>query len=219
MPNVRADSKPSTGSNASVPTSCIAFEGHRCLATGDLAEVARKVKGAMDNPEHGPILIFDADSSRQIEIDFRGSVQEVLERLAPIQPIDTPSSPALERRGPGRPRLGVVGREVTLLPRHWEWLDGQPGGASVALRKLVEEARRANRGKDRARESQESVYRFMSAMAGDLPGFEEALRAFYRGNKEGVAELTRSWPDDVRNHVQRLAATACHDAAEAEKEV
>lgn len=169
----------------------------------------------MDNPEHGPILVFDAVSSRQIEIDFRGTVQEVLERLGPIQPTDTPSSSVPERRGPGRPRLGVVGREVTLLPRHWEWLDGQPGGASVAIRKLVEEARRANRGKDRARESQESVYRFMSAMAGDLPGFEEALRAFYRGNKERVDELIRTWPADIRDQVQRLIVTAYHDDAEA----
>jgi uncharacterized protein len=213
MKNATAESEATIGSIASVQKSWIAFEGHRCLATGDLLEVARKAKEAMDNPGHGPVLVFDAITSSQIEIDFRGSVEEVVERLAPLQQSDTPSLAAPERRGPGRPRLGVVGREVTLLPRHWEWLDGQPGGASVALRKLVEAARRSNRGKDLARQSSDAVYRFMSVMGGDLPGFEEALRAFYRGNQELVKELIRSWPTDIREHLQKLLATADRDAS------
>ncbi|MFY0534142.1 DUF2239 family protein [Nannocystis pusilla] len=33
------------------------------------------------------------------------------------------------RTGPGRPKLGVVSREVSLLPRHWEWLERQPSGS------------------------------------------------------------------------------------------
>src|ERR1043165_2680260 len=97
-------------------------------------------------------------------------------------------------RGRGRPKLGVVAREVTLLPRHWEWLNGQPGGASVALRKLVEEAKRASHGKDRARQSQEAVHRFMYVVAGNLPGFEEASRAFYAGNQERFNAMVESWP-------------------------
>jgi hypothetical protein len=102
------------------------------------------------------------------------------------------------------------------LPRHWEWLDEQPGGASVALRKLVEEARRSNREKDIARRSQDAVYRFMSEMGGDLPGFEEALRAFYRGDQRRVEELIRPWPADVRKHLQRLLATAYKDGLKSE---
>ena len=101
--------------------------------------------------------------------------------------------------------MGVVAREVTLLPRHWEWLSGQPGGASVALRKLVEEAGRANVGRDRARRAQEAAYRFMSAMAGDLPGFEEATRAFFAGDTTRFAELTEPWPIDIRDHARGMA--------------
>jgi len=194
--------------NNSALAGCIAFEGQCCLASGQLPEVAIKIMEVMHNPQHGPTLIFDAVTSQPIEIDFRGNAQQVLDRLAPTPPAEMPSAPSQERRGPGRPKLGVVGREVTLLPRHWEWLDGQPGGASVASRKLVEEARGSNQAKDLARQSQDSVYRFMSVMAGNLPGFEEALRGFYRGNHQRVEELICSWPADIRDHVRRLIAAA-----------
>ena len=202
-------------SNVAATAGLIAFEGPRCLASGDLAEIVGKVKAAMNNPKHLPVLIFDASSSRQVEIDFRGSVQAVLERLGDYSASGQPRVPGQNRRGPGRPKLGVVGREVTLLPRHWDWLDAQPGGASVALRKLVEEARRSNKEKDRARQSQDAVYRFMSVMAGDLPGFEEALRAFYRGNKETMEDIIRPWPADIRDQIRKLVATADRDHAAA----
>src|SRR3954468_17816734 len=159
-----------------------AFEGSRRIASGDLAQVALKTKEVIDRGEQAPVLIFDDVTSEQIEVDFRGTPEEVLKRLAGATEV-TPTHPAGEaRRGPGRPRLGVVAREVTLLPRHWDWLNGQPGGASVALRKLVEQARRENEGKDRARRAREATYRFMSAMAGNLPGFEEASRALFAGD-------------------------------------
>ena len=115
-------------------------------------------------------------------------------------------------RRPGRPKLGVVAREVTLLPRHWEWLNSQPGGASVALRKLVEEARRANSGKDRLRRAQEAAYRFMSTMAGNEPGFEEAARALFAGRQEPFEALVRGWPKDVREHAKKLAAGVWQEA-------
>src|SRR3984957_11907417 len=103
-------------------------------------------------------------------------------------------------RGRGRPKLGVVAREVTLLPRHWEWLATQPGGASVALRKLVEEARRTHADKDKIRKAQERAYHFMSAMAGDLPGFEEATRALFADNRSKFKETIGTWPVDVHDH-------------------
>lgn len=179
--------------------SCTVFEGTNRIASGPLPEAALAAKQAVDKEHWLPILIFDDETSEPIEIDFRGTPEEVALRLQP-----PPAEP--EPRRPGRPRLGVVAREVTLLPRHWEWLNQQPGGASVALRKLVEEARRANEGKDRLRQAQDAAYRFMSAMAGNERGFEEALRALFAGKADLFAAHTAEWPPDVRDHAAKLAA-------------
>ena len=199
--------------------SCTAFEGHRCVASGNLLKVAGEVKEVIDQDERAAILIFDDDTSELVEVDFRGSVEDVLTRLATLATVrktDDKSSDKGQRSrpGPGRPKLGVVSREVTLLPRHWEWLNTQPGGASVALRKLVEEARRTNSGKDKVRHSQEATYRFMSAMAGNFPGFEEASRALFAGDSGRFNDLIDSWPIDIRNHTQKLAGPAFQNREE-----
>lgn len=193
-----------------------AFADQNAVASGELAHVVRATKEFIDRGSHAQILIFSDETSQQIEVDFRGTLVEVLERAA-VQYGDAPASgSASEKRGPGRPKLGVVSREVTLLPRHWEWLDSQPGGASVALRRLVEAARRVNQGKDRARRSQDAVYRFMTAMAGDFPGFEEALRAFYTGREERLMEIITPWPPSIRDQVKKLVANATRDKSAAE---
>jgi uncharacterized protein len=197
-------SNPSTCS----PSTCSAFDHQRLIASGPLAEVVRAAKQALDEGAQGPLLIFDDHSSRQIEIDFRGTTSQVLGRL----PQDE-AAPQPVARGPGRPKLGVMPREVTLLPRHWDWLSSQPGGASAVLRRLVEQAMRHHGAKDRARLAQESVDRFMLAMTGDLSQHEEALRAFYRHERGRFITLTEPWPRDVRDHLRRLAATAWDDMA------
>jgi hypothetical protein len=102
----------------------------------------------------------------------------------------------------------VIPREVTLLPRHWDWLNSQPGGASVALRKLVEHALRANKDVDRFREAKESAYRFMQALAGDERGFEDATRALFANDLEALRKRIRRWPADVRAHASKLAQAA-----------
>ena len=185
---------------------CTAFEGHRCIASGELIEVARKVKEVIDRGEKEPILIFGDSDSEIVEIDFRGTVDDVVAKLekpaADAAPAEVKETAP---RGPGRPKLGVVSREVTLLPRHWDWLNSQPGGASVTLRKLVEEARRVNSGRDTVRQAQETTYRFMQAMAGDLPGFEEATRSLDACGRERFNSLINAWPPDIREHVQKLA--------------
>lgn len=187
-------------------TYCTAFEESHCIASGPLSEVAVQVKLLADQNRQKTILIFDDLSSDLIELDLRGSSSEVLQRLeAPEQAAPAPDETP---RGPGRPRLGVVAREVTLLPRHWQWLGSQPGGASVALRKLVEEARRSHEGKDRVRRSQEAGYRFLSAIAGHQAGFEEASRALFAGDALRFDSLTSSWPPDVRRHAVKLLAPA-----------
>jgi len=177
---------------------CTAFEGSRLIASGTRTEVALKVKEVLDRGEQAPVVIFDDESSRVVELDLRGTPEDVLSRLE--QPVEEPP------RRPGRPRLGVVAREVTLLPRHWEWLSSQPGGASVAIRKLVEQASRANQSQDRIRIVRESAYRFMSAIAGNEPGFEEATRALFAGNRERFEQEIAVWPPDVRDHARRLTS-------------
>lgn len=181
--------------------SCTAFDRHTLIASGALAEVVRAVKRVLDkDPKRMPVILDDA-TGQPVEIDFRGSADEVLARLQPVAEGDAP-------RGAGRPRLGVVAREVTLLPRHWYWLNSQPGGASVTLRKLVEEARRNVSAKDRARLAGEAADRFMRVVGGDLAGYEEASRALWRGDREAFNRHTRGWPKDVREHARRLAAIA-----------
>ena len=146
-------------------------------------------------------MVLDAVSSVPMEIDLRGTPDEVIARLAG----EAEDPAAAKPSSPGRPKLGVVAREVTLLPRHWEWLSEQPGGASVTLRRLVEEARRSTTGESRRRRAQEACYRFMSIMAGDEPGYEEALRALYAGDARRFDGQTEAWPPDVRDHARRLA--------------
>ncbi|MCX5571647.1 MULTISPECIES: DUF2239 family protein [Kaistia] len=191
---------------------CTAFQGLRRIASGLLPDVALKSKEAVDQGGE-PVLLFDDDTSRLIEVDFRGSAGEVLARLTDDRPV-APKAPVetAPPRGPGRPKLGVVAREVTLLPRHWEWLGSQPGGASVALRKLVDEARRSGEGRDRARRAQEATQRFMTAMAGDQPGYEEASRALFAGDRERFRQMTAAWPVDIRDHAGKLAGPAFEDA-------
>ncbi|RAO74450.1 DUF2239 family protein [Dyella jiangningensis] len=186
---------------------CIAFDGHRRIASGTLAQVALAAKHAVDRGAAGPVLIFDNGTGRQVDVDFRGSDAEVVARLPATEEAEAPVA-----RGPGRPKLGVVAREVTLLPRHWDWLSEQAGGASATLRRLVEEARRTNGGCDRHRQAGEALDRFMLAMAGDLPHYEEASRAFWRKERERFSELTDAWPADVREHVRHLANRTWDDA-------
>ena len=180
-----------------------AFVGPKRLASGPLADVALAIKKSTKPAGHQPILIFDDQSGRSVDIDLRGTDEEVLARL-PLS-TSTAEPAASEPRGRGRPKLGVVAREVTLLPRHWDWLASQPGGASVALRKLVEEARRANGDRDRHRAARDAAYHFMSAMAGNFKGFEEASRALFADDRRRFGELIAAWPDDIRDHVIALA--------------
>ena len=185
-----------------------AFMGQRLLAAGPLAEVALAVMNATRRPAAPPIVIFSDSNGRPIDLDLRGTEREIIARLP--QPAPTPETAAdettaTEPRGRGRPKLGVVAREVTLLPRHWEWLGAQPGGASVALRKLVDEARRANGDADRARAARDAAYHFMSVMAGNLAGFEEASRALFADDRRRFVGLVAGWPDDIRDHVVKLA--------------
>jgi hypothetical protein len=174
------------------------FVGSKQLVSGPLDQVALAAKKALDRGTSQPVLIYNDSTGRSIDIDSRGSDAEILARLS------QPAPPSLPR-GRGRPKLGVVAREVTLLPRHWQWLSSQPGGASVAIRKLVETARRANQDSDQRRLMQEAAYHFMSAMAGNLANFDEASRALFADDIARFRSLIVDWPTDVREHAVKLA--------------
>ena len=175
-----------------------AFAGETQIAAGPLEEMLPQVKRWVDQSENSMVLVFADQTGEQEDFDLRGTLDEVILRALP----------ARQPAGPGRPKLGVVSREITLLPRHWAWLEQQPNGASAALRRLVEQARSHEPGHQRARLAMDAANRFMSAMAGDLPGYEEATRALYASKGAQFEALIQDWPRDIRVHVQKVA----HDA-------
>ena len=171
-----------------------AFVGTNLLESGTLDEVLAALKSRFDHDAGTLFLTFEDHTGRQVDFDLRGTLADVRARYRP--------APA--RVGPGRPKLGVIAREVSLLPRHWEWLEQQPNGASGAIRRLVDDARKRNPDEQQARSAIEAAGRFLSAMAGDLPGYEEASRALYARDKKRFHELTREWPRDIRLHAHHL---------------
>jgi hypothetical protein len=175
-----------------------AFAGSKKIASGSLEDVAAAVALASARSD-ATVLVFSDDSGAQVDLDLRGTEADVRARHRPAPPAE--AAP----RGRGRPRLGVVAREVTLLPDQWEWLAAQPGGASVALRKLVLEARRAGTLRDRMRRAQERSYKVMVALAGDRPGFEAASRALFAGDLDAFRAGVARWPRDIRDHLLQLA--------------
>jgi uncharacterized protein len=180
-----------------------AFAGERMIGAGELEGMLPQVKRWVDHSENPMVLIFEDQTGRQVDFALEGTLEEVLMRALPAR---LPS-------GPGRPKLGVVSREVTLLPRHWAWLEEQPNGASAALRRLVDQARSNDTGQQRARVAKDATYRVMSAIAGDLPGYEEANRALYAGKREPFEELIEGWPSDIRVHLQKMAQDAFQEVA------
>ncbi len=191
-----------------VDTRCTAFLDDRRIAAGELRHVALRAQLALEAQPQGQLLIFDDADARLIDLDLRGSAAEIVQQLNRGEVPTASEAQAPVKRGRGRPKLGVVAREVTLLPRHWQWLNAQPGGASVALRKLVDAARREHAAGDLRRAAQERAYRFLSAMGGDRPGFEEATRALFARDSAAFEARIAAWPDDVREHATMLAADA-----------
>ena len=180
----------------------VAFHDRRRLALGSPPEIARMLAGNPDAVRGGQVLVLDAVTGEPVDLDLRGTPDEAAARAAAACGAAT-RAPAAR---PGRPRLGVVSREITLLPRHWDWLNAQPGGASVTLRRLVDAARRDTQTNERVRRTQDRAYRFMSAVAGDLPGFEEAARALYAWDLARLWERTSDWPRDVLDQLREMIA-------------
>lgn len=180
---------------------CTAFDGDALLARGPLGEVALAVRRRLAESPEARLLTFDDADATVVDLDLRGSEAEILARYG--------TSPKQR----GRPKLGVVAREITLLPRHWDWLAAQPGGASQALRRLIDEARRGDHGETQARVARDNAYRFSAAMAGDRPGFEEAMRALFAGDEARFADCAAGWPADIRTYAQELAWSGAREAS------
>lgn len=191
------------------PKRCTAFKGTEILADGRLLDVALKVKALTEHTPDVSVLTFDDSTGQIIDLDLHGTLHEISDRYSPSKetsdyPLGDDKEPD-NGRGRGRPRLGVVSREVTLLPRHWEWLSAQSGGASQALRRLVDEARKKDGGRTNKRERIEAAYSFMSSMAGNMTGFEEATRALFSGDRDRFEDIASQWPEDVARYVGKLA--------------
>lgn len=192
---------------------CTAFHGERIVASGEITAILPAIRAAHRADPSARLLVFEDDTGRLIDVDLREEADQARPHPGAGQAAETSRHRAGAPRAAGRPRLGVVAREVTLLPRHWEWLNRQPGGASVALRKLVDEARKTHGGRDRVRQAQEATYQFLLAIGGDLPGYEEALRALFAGRQDRFNELLEPWPADVRDHALRIARAAFSTAS------
>ncbi|TDQ66561.1 hypothetical protein ATL17_0559 [Maritalea mobilis] len=182
---------------------CAAFVGSHLVASGPFAEVVHEVKRHHDENPNDMILIFDHKESRPIEVDLRGSMEDVYARLEQQK---KPLPPKAKVKKPGRPKLGVVSKEVTLLPKHWEWLTQQRGGASVTLRRLVGEAMKAADPMAAQRSAQQSTYRLMTAVAGDMPNYEDAIRALFAAEEDEFVNIIADWPKGLREHIMQISA-------------
>jgi hypothetical protein len=195
------------------PPAYVAFEGDRRIGAGSFRAVARAAKVALDRRRGASILIFGSSTGGPVDIDWREALAGMEARSEPAGA--SANVRASAPRGPGRPKLGVVAREVTLLPRHWEWLAQQPGGASVALRSLVDDAHRSGEGGDGIRQAHYAACRFMSAMAGNRPHYEQAIRALFANEPARFKQLIAAWPADVRDFALKLAEAAFRRKSEA----
>lgn len=186
------------------PVRCTAFIGPRLLASGAPGDVAIAVKKALERETRDPVVIFDDATGRQVDFDLRGSDEEIAARLKDLNAPEQVNA----TRSPGRPKLGVISREVTLLPRHWDWLSQQRGGASAELRRLVDAARKADEPLQAARQAQQAADLFMMAMLGNEANYESAARALYAADRDLFHELSEPWPADLRDHARSLAEPA-----------
>ncbi len=171
-----------------------AFHQQKRISHGNLETMLLETKAYLESVNQHQILIFADQTGKQIDFDFSGSPTEVLARVMPTQ-----------QSGRGRPKLGVTSREVSLLPRHWEWLEAQPSGASATLRRLIDTARKSST--ELERQTIEAVGKFMTSMAGNLPNYEEATRALYGKDWAHLKTLIQPWGTDLQSYILERLAT------------
>jgi hypothetical protein len=173
-----------------------AFIGTSRVAEGPLEDVIRSVK---TRPAYEQVLLLETTTCQRKDLDWRGSVESVVAQLVPVPP-DGVSEPTPAKRG--RPRLGVISKEITLLPRHWDWLASQSGGASATLRRLIDQARKNIDPEQQIKQQQARIFKFITIFAEQLPDFEEATRALYRKDSAQLDHSMRHWPSDIQDFVR-----------------
>lgn len=177
------------------------FDGFKMISQGSLEEIAIAAKKYSHKNKDSSLLIFSDYSGKQMDLNLSGSEKEVIERLSVFKALE----PSLDPTGPGRPKIGVKAREVSLLPMHWEWLSNQSGGSSAAIRRLVDEKIIITSSKEKIKKTQEVIYNFLNAIAGDLPKFEDAIRYLYRLDEKNFKEIVATWPKDLKKHTLNLS--------------
>ncbi len=170
------------------------FIGDRHLFTGDLKGMLSQTHAYISRHGEEGLLIFDNFSGRQIDYNFRVSLEELLGKELPPTP----------KKGPGRPRLGVVCGEISLLPRHWDWLQRQRQSASATIRRLIEAAMKEASPEEKTREAIDAAGKFLWTMAGNLSDFEEASRALYAQKWHILDAITAAWPEDIAKHLNMM---------------
>lgn len=186
----------------------VGFAGTSVIARGAIAEVALICKDRIDSGEEHRIAVFDDETGRPIDVDFSGTKAKVLARLSGNPVAAQHTQTAGKQAGPGRPKLGVVSREVSLLPRHWEWLSEQRGGASAILRRMVDMEKKSTGGQEQGQRAIEAAHRFMWDIAGDQRGFENASRALFAKDFDAFDKQTAIWPAGIQEQLQRFIRRA-----------
>lgn len=194
----------------SLPTFTAFTEG-KSISNGNLKSVIRDSKAYRAKHSHASILIFEDADGSWFDVDLNGSLALILKTLparAPVTIEEETEAPVLQAPTRGRPKLGVVSKEVTLLPRHWEWLSSQKGGASVTLRKLVETAKKTSAIKEKTRRAEDACNQFIVSIAGDYSNYEEATRALYASEYKAFEKSIKGWPEDIKQYAMRLLTPA-----------
>lgn len=196
----------STANTPSEELTYAAFKKEKLIAEGDLKKVILKTKRELMRSPESAILIFSNETGKTMDFNFQGSENEVLSRLEVFLEPKIEIDP--KEKKVGRPSLGVISREVSLLPKHWEWLACQSGGASAEIRRLVEKAMKQTQAASTVKMAQEKTFRFLNTIAGNFPNFEEAIRSLYRRDLNAFEQIIKFWPVDIKDHALHLSKHA-----------
>lgn len=171
-----------------------AFRGDTRIITDSLFNVAL----ALQKQSEMNVLVFNDQTGQQIDLDLSGSEDDLKQRYTEVEYV----------KKVGRPKLGVISREITLQQKHWNWLDQQSSSASAVIRKLIDKELNDPSSESNIMLAKQAIDHFMLAMLGNMPNYEEATRALYQGNKSHFLALIHNYPKDLKVYLELKAQTA-----------